>query len=98
MLAAVVGDTIEGAAPEICRHGDVPVARRIRIPHFDGAVARAGQQSLVLAAQIRKTHALHDALVRLHREQLLPLGQVPDFQFAVSRTGRDHVEGAWVFG
>lgn len=98
MLAAVVGDAIEGAAPEIRRHWDVPVARRIRIPHFDGAVTRAGQQSLVLAAHIRKTHALHNALVRLHGEQLPALSQVPDFHFAVSRTGRDHVKGARVLG
>lgn len=98
MLVAVVGDAVESAAPQVCGHGDVPVGRRIWIPHLDGAVTRTGQQSLVLASQVCKTHTLDDALMRFDCEQLLPLGQIPDLYFAVSRAGCDYIEGARVLG
>lgn len=98
MVAAVVGNAVEGPASQVRREGNVSVARGVRVPQLDGAVAGAGQKALGLAAQVRKTHALDDPFVCLHREQLLARGEVPDLDFAVSGAGGDHVEGARVLG
>ena len=97
-VVAVVRDGVEGAVAKVRGQRRVVVlAVGGRVPHLDGAVARARQQARV-AAHGREAQALDDALVRLDAHELLAVYEVPDLDLAVAGAGGNAVEAARVLG